>query len=396
MDFEERISQALTEAGHSYDLEPQPLLDRGLRRGFALRRRRVALRVTGAAAALAVISTGAALSPGVLSGHADQAASPNTTSTAKGPSVSGQQILDLLESALPPGKVTQTQAIGAGGGRPAMDIPTAQLVYDDGHGPALIRFGSATENNPDVTAAGTCDPAMTTPQSTCQRKTLADGSTVSFSKNNQNKKTGLAADLQWTATLVTAKGDRIWIDEFNRPTEFATSDGTRTQPPLDADQLTALATKPDWTGLFAAIRASKPDGQLTAAQTLAIAKKTMPAGVTAHGSLADNQEGIANVSCGTDCSLTFDVERWPTDARSEVLALEYGDSTKLLPDGTTLRVATTGGLVLPNGRHSWHVSALLSDGTSVQVVEQYPLTTSVAPLSVAQLKTIVLNPAWAR
>ncbi len=399
MDFEERISRALNEAGHSYDLDAPPLLDRGLRRGYALRRRRrVAFQVTGAALALAVIGTGAAaLSPTPMFGRTGPTTTTSTPTATDGSPVSGQQILDLLEGALPSGQVSQARAVGAGGGRPAFEIPSAQFLYDDGHGPALFQFGSATVGNKDVLAPDGC-PSPGTKNSTCQQSRLPNGSTVTFAQHNYDKKTGPAASLQWTATLVTPKGDRVWIDEFNSPTGSFTG-GTRARPPLNSAQLTALVKDPDWSGLFAAIRTSKPDGQPSAAQVIATARKLMPTG-SVYQSIGSSQESFASFFLDKQ-SFTFDftVERWPAEARDEVVADQFSGATTL-PDGTLLRVQPAGSPTTMTTKQAWQVRALLPDGTSVLVAESYlglrpnPSPSVVPLLSVAQLKAIVQSPEW--
>jgi hypothetical protein len=414
MDFEEQLGNALRDAGGHYDLTPDRLLDRGLSRGRTLRRRRRAYRIGGAALALALVGTGTAFSVGALSGGSHQAAD-----TTKGAGFSGQQILSLLTGMLPPGTVTQEQANGAGGGRPYLSPPSARFVYDDGRGGAQFQFGSAPVNDKDVLASGASCPTKKEPTVvSCKQTTLHDGSTVAFAETDFNQRTGLAAALQWTATIVTPKGDRIWLDEYNSPTGSFTH-GTRLAPPLDGAQLSALVTSPSWKPLFAALYAAKPDHQPTQAQVIATARQLLPAGVTFVRNDAENQEGSADIDItgggsapskgsgvrtAAQDDIDITVQRWPGEARSEIAGEGYGKAVKLA-DGTLL--LTDSDLNDSTGKKvteftawtaNWRVYALRPDGTSVQLMETLNTFGKNKPgkpvMSVAQLKAMALSPGW--
>ncbi|NUP39576.1 MAG: hypothetical protein HOY76_21825 [Streptomyces sp.] len=386
MHIEDRLGHALGQAAEGCTLEAQPLMDRGLRRGLQLRRRRRITAAAGTALAVGLIGTGIGYGVTALPGPAPTTPAP-AHPDGNGTAMSGQEILTLLKSLLPPGRVTQEQAIGAGGGRPAMGPATASLVFDDGHGPARFELGAARTNNKDVLASERC-PTPPSKHGTCSETRLRDGSVVSVFKTSFNGKSGTAGTLQWDGTIVTPAGDRLWLDEYNYGTAGFPASGTRPAPPLTPAQLITVVSDKGWNRLFAAIRYAMPDHQLTGKQVFAKTLPLLPPGMHTGGA-GSNQEGIAGLELDRGpYLLDVNVTRWPgAAARSEIAAQYYAHAQKL-PDGTLLLVDT-------RTDHN-RVYALHPNGVSVQLMVNSSLRTNTTPppLSVAQLKAIALDKTW--
>ncbi len=393
MDFESQFGRALGDAGHSNDIEIQPLIDRGLRRGRIIRGRRIVGAAVGAAAVAALIPIGAVQLTGQSS---TRPASVATATSSARPTMSGTQILGLLKGMLPPGDVSEQQANGVGGGRPYDTPASARLVYDDGHGPALLQLSSARKDDTEVVGATSCPTGKPSYIVSCHETTRSDGSTLMVNEETFGK-----SNLGWTASLATRAGDRIWLQEFNTTTEQPGSPITRAKPPLTTTQLSAIVENSAWSPLFAAERAALPDGQPTQAQVIATARKLQPHGVTFGSNNAANQEGTANLPVikGTnkESSLNIRVQYWPVKAGDEVKQQSFPQpSTTTLPNGTLIVTNQRSGTTLT----VWDVQILAPDGTDVSLSEQcmhFPNTAAERPaLSMAQLKTIALSPAWDR
>ncbi|MEZ0092358.1 hypothetical protein [Streptacidiphilus sp. EB129] len=391
-DFEDKIGDAFRRAGQGYDIEPQSLLDRGLRRGHALRRRRVAYTVVSGVTALALIGGGSALFAGGTDG-------PKQVTVVAGGATgfSGQQILDLLKRTLPPGQISGAWATGVGGGRPAL-VAQAHLIFDDGHGAGSLDLGSAALNDGNVMAPTTCTPGSPPKGGTCDQTTRADGSTVAIEKISYGGSAGKPASLQWNVSLVTRKGEHLWLTEDNSTTGGPGAETTRSTPPLSAAQLTALVSDPDWSRLFAAMRTAQPDHQPSQAQVLATLRQVLPAGVHAGDNNAMDQEGSAAVpvnAMGTD-QLSVQVQRWPGEARSEIAAESFQGANRL-PDGTLMAVRQQGSQA---SVAMWDVRVLRPDGTMVWLMEQQMDLGRPNPagptLSLDQLKAMAMSPKWTR
>jgi len=394
MDFEGQFGKTMVEAGQSNDIEIQPLIDRGLRRGRALRARRVVGAAVGAAVVVALIPIGADQLTGLSS--TPRPASSATTASSGRPSISGTQILGLLKGLLPPGSTSQQQAIGAGGGRPYDSSPRAQLVYDDGHGKAMIQLSSSQKDDTEVLGPTACPTGNPSYIVSCRQTKLGDGSTLMVNEETIGK-----SGLVWTASLVTGAGDQISLQEFNTATGQPGATVTRATPALTTAQLSAIVESTAWSPLFAAERAALPDGQPTQAQVMATARKLQPSGATFGGNDAMNQEGTASfpIIKGTNrqSSLIINVQYWPVNAGDEVRQQSFPQSSSTtLPDGTLIVTDQRPG----NPMTVWDVQILRPDGTDVSLSEQcmhMPNTAVESPaLSMAQLKTIALSPVWDR
>jgi hypothetical protein len=393
MDFESQFGRTMVEAGRSNDIEVLPLIDRGLRRGRVLRGRRVVGAAVGAAAVVALIPIGTEQLTG-LSSTSRPASSATETGSGR-PSISGTQILGLLKGMLPPGSTSQQQATGAGGGRPYDSPARAQLVYDDGHGKALIQLNSSQKDDTEVISPTACPTGKPSYVVSCRQTRLGDGSTLMV-----NEETFGTSGLSWTASLVTRAGDQILLQEFNTVTGLPGAPVTRTTPALTTAQLSAIVENSGWAPLFAAERAALPDGQPTQAQVIATARKLQPSGVTFGGNDAMNQEGSAGfpVTKGTNTqsSLTINVQYWPVGAGDEVGQQNLPQPSTTLPDGTVIVTDQRPG----NPMTVWDVQILRPDGTDVSLSEQcmHLPNRAVEPpaLSMAQLRAIALSPTWDR
>ena len=391
MDFEDQFGRALREAGQHYTIRAaEPLLERSLRRGRTLRGRRIACAIVGSATAVAVAFAGTALS--------SRASSTATRPAVVGSSVSGAQIVSLLESMLPPGKATGAHGTGVGGGRPASATPTAGLVYDDGYGAASLSmdFSRVSKSKlPTCTTGGKSSTVLS-----CNESVLPNGSTVMALKETFG-----GSVLLWSVWLINRNGDRVEIQETNSATGMPNSKISRATPPLSTEQLSAIVADSAWSPVFTALHApAGSDGQPTPAQVSAITKQLQPAGVEFVATVNSKQEGTATVRVnrhgvvsndliGTSLSIT--VQRWPGQARSEAWPGAF-DSATHLADGT---VMTTDQAAPASSLRQWRVTMLKPDGTLVALVEQTTAqvgTTAHPALSMDELKTIALSPLWGR
>ena len=387
MDFEEQFSQALRNAGKKYDIEAQPLLALGIRRGRVLRGRRIAGNAAGGVLAVALIAAGtAALASGPPDG-----ARPVADVTWSKNSISGAQVADLLESMLPAGRTTQARGVGVGGGRPTTTGLYAQVIFDDGHGAAQVQIQVVPAGS--EAGLGTTCPKDLAPGVTCQQTELPNGSRVEFAKSPFGGK-----DLLWRTILETRSGDLVSLSESNTLTAGQPSSPiTRATPPLSFAQMSDIVENGIWSRALAVVHAAKSYGQPSSAQILAIAKQLQPAGVRFGGTPSAGQEGQAVVSVGPRTSLTIEVQHWPGQSRSEVTAPEFASAAKL-PDGTlitTNEINDSG----PINMLFWRVDVLRPDGTLVGLILQsnsQGTGPAHAELSMAQLKAIAMSPKWVR
>ncbi|MEZ0091388.1 hypothetical protein [Streptacidiphilus sp. EB129] len=137
------------------------------------------------------------------------------------------QMAHIFQSLLPAGGT-----VGNANGQDGF----AEVVFDDGHGKAMIQV-NAQPKAVDTAALFTC--AQTTTY--CRISTLPDGTRV-MAVQTPNEKGGRAS--VWRVDTLRPDGYRVVALECNSYSEATPP--TRPQPPLTFAQLQALATSPLW------------------------------------------------------------------------------------------------------------------------------------------------------
>ncbi|TCC54916.1 hypothetical protein E0H73_37585 [Kribbella pittospori] len=226
------------------NLEPNAtdLVERGIRRGQVLRRRRTAL--AGAGGAFAVLATvgivvaGTQALGGRPSGQPPFAAAPTPapTATSSGTTPSaGQQdvatkkgILVTLQSLLPPGtRVSKPTSFGD-------DFIGASVRADDGKGASYVEVLIKTEKTPI-----SCPPEHPENCTTRPDGTLVIASTYAG--------TGLPSEPRSNyVTIAHPDGRTISLGSANA-TAYKKAVPTRAKPLLSTAQLIAMADSPKWT-----------------------------------------------------------------------------------------------------------------------------------------------------
>lgn len=229
------------------------LVSAGYARGRTLRRRRAAV-VTAGAAVLALAGTG-----GVLASATGHDAARETSGVAAAPTapaqpaktpahtpakarpVSARQMVELLVSMLPPGKISGRDGRGTADPLP----PYAHVVFDDGHGASAVEVIVET----DGAAAPDCQEARTA-GNWCQH-THVHGGDLTILKGYEYPD-HRADTKDWLAEFRTKDGASVSVSEWNAPAEKG-APVTRPEPPLSAARLAAIVTSSDWNRVINAL-----------------------------------------------------------------------------------------------------------------------------------------------
>ncbi|WP_433891538.1 hypothetical protein [Streptomyces sp. CA-111067] len=241
------------------DLAPadrRALMSAGFARGRTLRRRRTAA-VTAGVAVLALAGGGGLLAATSGNGAGHTAATGTTTgvaapalqntasvaSTASAPSYTARQVENLLVSMLPHGKISDRL------GRGTEDTaPYAQLVFDDGHGPAEVSVVLQTQSDVPQNCAAAHAAGDYCRQTTVHGGTLTIWKGWEYSDHRNNTK-------EWMAEYRHQDGAQVSVSEWNAPSEKDVP-ASRPNPPLTAARLASIATAPAWNKVLAVT----PDG----------------------------------------------------------------------------------------------------------------------------------------
>ncbi|MDY0813565.1 hypothetical protein [Kitasatospora purpeofusca] len=240
-DFEDGFAQALHGAAAFAPEAALFALAAGAeRRGRRRRNRRRAAMAGGAALAVLVVGGLGAFTGGP---------GPGALGPVAEPPVTGDEVVRLVAGLLPPGAVadargtTPGDTVGSNGPQLAMGL----FTYDDGKGVSLIHYfverGARTPEQ-----AAVCKPPVA-PEDSCDRSVRPDGSVLLIDKSGDARFAGQRA---WRGVYATPGGTVISLVEFNGSQESP----TREQPPLDAAQLAAVVTAPEWGRVVAAIPAN--------------------------------------------------------------------------------------------------------------------------------------------
>lgn len=368
-------------------------------RGRRLRRRTAV--VAGAVGIALVAAAGALLGPwgDGTPGTRDSPATPTSVPTSRA------DLVATLKALLPEGTVTEREEMGTETG------PDAEVVYDDGRGPAAIGIG-LTSLEPGTQAEMSIG-CPDTPQSefeSCVNSQLPDKTRMMLLKTYAFPDDRRVDTKVWSAALLTPSGQYISVTEWNS-TAGSGAPITRTEPPLSAAQLKKLVTSEVWRRAvdpyvegkrqeWAETPTPSGDGGLTGAAVLGTLVPLLPKNVQV---LYDDRDypcvfvhdGETTSMADIDSTVRVDIQHTTPAAADEL----YGTDAETLPDGT--RVATREG---PGDKGvaasvMRTVDTMRTDGLRVVISVYNPghrgaprLPTPV--LTREQLREIALSPKW--
>ncbi|MEU7551093.1 hypothetical protein AB0B01_01820 [Streptomyces sp. NPDC044571] len=411
MPFEDDLGEALRRAGDGFTADRRALVDAGEQHGRRLVARRRAAVVGGSVVALAVIGAGAAYTGGLFdgagaSGLPTVAAPPALPTAPPGGeragsgAVSDEQLIGVLKQLLPGGSLSETQARGTGEPVP----PMVSAVYDDGQGKAAVGIGlSRVDPKDEATGqAVACPDKNLVDFDGCTARTLADGSKLLVFQGYEYPDRRVPTKL-WRATLVTPEGYQVDVQEWNAPAEKG-KPVSRTDPPLDPEQLQALVTSPLWHPALADMPAAAPVGHQTSppsgvADAGAVLQSLLPGdGITVVSKGGRQDYGYVVLDDGKGASL---VEANVQSHMGELLAGQFaGPGITVLPDGTKVAAEQKSGEKGGRGVVWWRVDVLRPDGRRVVVSafntgnQNKPATRDEPVLTLEQLRKIALDPKW--
>ncbi|MFB8199253.1 hypothetical protein [Kitasatospora purpeofusca] len=422
--FEERFARELRGAATLAPDERLFALAAGAERlGRRRRNRRRAAVAGGAAIAVMAVGSVGAFTGGPGLGMFGPAVEPPMT---------GDEVVRLVAGLLPPGAVSDVTASTPGEADASSDPHRALGLfnYDDGKGVSSIHYfverGARTPEQ-----AAVCNPRVV-PEDSCDRAVRPDGSVLLIDKTRDAT---FAGQRSWRGAYATPDGTVITLVEFNG----SPVSPTRELPPLDAAQLAAVVTAPEWGKVVAAIPAN-PNAPKPAAPTAppstptastappspvtvppspgiaspapgdslpelaAVLTGLLPTGAKEVGRDAEN--GAVTVEYeGRTSRLTIHVE--PAGARGIEFKKGAEESTptplevrQKLPDGTLIVMNQFGNgksavdpllhwvawVYYPDGR-----SVLISEGNGEDELSPRP---GQPALSVEQLRAMVMAPDW--
>ncbi|KOG90594.1 hypothetical protein [Streptomyces varsoviensis] len=405
--FEGELGGALRRAGDAFSADAQALADGGLARGRARKRRRAAA-VAGGALALAAVVVGGAVLGGAIGGGgakggekagekgtvADRGASKKTADGG-GRTVTGKEMIELLTSALPGGRVSGAQGRGLGP-KGAAKMAYAHVVYDDGQGAGAIDVRIGTDGDRECP-----DPALA-PYTRCTSTPLSDGAVLVSSQGYEypDRRDGIKL---WEATLATKDGRYVTASEWNAPVEKG-EPITRDDPPLDLARMTDLVRDARWAPVLAAVPPAGPTPTPTgptAADIKATFRRLLPKGPT-YGEVTAQEGVYAHVTAddGKGASLVeINVQPNMLDVESDIFR---SLDVTTLPDGTKFAVSKGPGEKGGAGVVVWTVDTIRTDGLRVVVSatnsgsQLSPATRATPALTIAQLKAVALAEDWRR
>jgi hypothetical protein len=266
------LPELMRRATENLEPESTDLVERGIRRGTTLRRRRTALlSVSGAAAVLA--TAGVVVGGTQLFGSAEDKQAPvaGTPSSLTAPLAAPATLKDTLATLqkLMPATLQVSKPTTWGGGE--MDMNGASIVVNDGKGASLL---TATAGYNVKKTCADAEPGTCT--------TRADGTVViAYGLPAVGKSTSAAAN---AVEVYRPDGSEVTLMNFNAAEEKGSAI-TRPKPLFSLAALTQFADSKSWgfpvrhsvptpTGEPAAIKAKPPIVPL--AQTLATLRQVLP------------------------------------------------------------------------------------------------------------------------
>ncbi|MFG2682998.1 hypothetical protein [Streptomyces sp. NPDC048392] len=412
--FEDRLSDALRDAGDGFEADRSALVTAGRVRGRrALLRRRAA--VVSGVAGVALAGVALAGVGGVMVLPADEPAGPGRSTVASGGAptaaatvFSGDELLRELKGMLPEGTFSGESA------RASDDElgPSAHLVYDDGEGAAAVGlgFGRVDPGSAQLRQLMACPDRNFTPYDDCSTAELPDGSQLRLYQGYEYP--DLRVDTKyWSADLVTAGGEHITVSEWNSPAEKGAA-VSRAEPPLSTGQLKTIVTAGVWRKVVDAVperpepsKAASPGTERPPAASGKAVGETLAAllprklRVVAHGGQEDEYAYVV-VDDGRGRSLVqINVQHGMGDA--ETVGQLYS-AAEALPDGTRVTTRQGPGEKAGSGVVMWTVDTLRPGSDGLRVVisafntgdQNKDATRDTPALTIGRLREIALSEKW--
>ncbi|MGE7439861.1 hypothetical protein [Kitasatospora sp. NPDC001175] len=429
MPFEDEFASALREvADVSLVRGVDELAVDAARRG---RRKKLRRNVIGGAVMVAVVASGAAAVASLPGGRgttdpaapasASVSGSPAPTAAASTPAapVGADQMLSLLKSAIPSGWQESNPDSRSTEPDPKLNgrrAPYAGLTLEDGQGQGSITVNLRRDPTPvDMNADwAKCPDPTYEPYTVCSHTARPDGSylTVLQRWTHPDKARGFK---QWFATLRRPDGAVVDVTEYNMPGQTVYQ-LTRTDPPLTADQLAAIATDHRWDQVLNALPAAAapaktdmPPPNFTSPkvdQILATAAQLLPNGLKESDTGGSGAIGDAHftVDDGQGKSLIeVIVQDWsgfqPSKFSGADVSTEFKNATTL-SDGTKVLSYTEDDFaghkgIVRNGvdiLRPDHLRVLVHSFNSAAPAGQP--TRDAPALTLDQLQALATSPAW--
>lgn len=412
--LENGLGDALCRMVQNFDVEGHRLVDSGDLRGWrGLRCRRI-VAVASGVAALAIIGFWTAYTTGVFGAGSGQGGAgvaaeskvqetgtSTQSSPGKGPQLSAQKVIEILEGLLQGGEVSGQ----AGRGTADRSGPSAQLVFDDGKGKAAISV-SVGAVDPDGTAVEQqlkCPDKTFVPYDSCLKETLADGSRLmvlrgyEYPDKREDRK-------HWHAFLVTPDGYTVDVSEWNAPAEKDAA-VSRVEPPLTVEQLKELILSGDWRPVMTALGKAAPEpvqqppvqeqGGQAALRKL---KSLLPVAAKVVSDSGGDGYTYVVVNDGKGDSLVgINVQPDMSDVEREL----FGSEAEVLSDGTKVVTRQGPGEKGGAGVVMWTADTIRTDGLRVVVSafnsgsQNATATRQTPALTMQQLKSIATSWKWA-
>ncbi|MFC5216728.1 hypothetical protein [Streptomyces coerulescens] len=339
--------------------------------------------------------------------HSSAKSAPDPTSRA--------DLVATLKGLLPQGRITEPNRLGAA------DSPyEAEVVYDDGEGPAAIgigftRFEPVRPGVFDAQAELTigCPTTAQTEFDSCVTTQLPDTSRVTLLKQYVDRDDRRTDTMVWSAALLTPSGQYISVTEWNSAAP-AGAPISRAEPPLSGGQLKEVVTAPVWRRVADAVvenemkrRTQTPAPSEGEGPTVAAVMGTLVPLLPKDLKVFDIRSDYPYVNVydaearnivPIETTVLINVQQ---DTTADVADELYGADAETLPDGT--KVATRQG---PGDKGvaasvMRTVDTMRADGLRVVISAYNPAsrgtpTRSTPALTIEQLREIALSPKWDR
>ncbi|MFD5031750.1 hypothetical protein ACFWM0_15230 [Streptomyces sp. NPDC058405] len=403
--FEDELGEVLRRAGDFFEpMDRGELVDGAVARGRRRLARRRAAAVTGSVLALAAVGIGGAYGGGLLgaSGDGESSVAAPTWSVTGGADgvVTDKDMIGILERLVPVGELIDTQARGTherGG-------PSVSGVIDDGMGRAAVSVGLFRVSGAEATGQVTCPDKALVSYESCTGTTLADGSRLmiyqgyAYPDRPQDTRSR-------RAVLSTADGFLIDAHVYNAPMVRG-STPSRTDPPLDPQQLKELVTSDAWRRPLSQLPTTRPGEDRTGKEgggagivsgwdVRNALVSLLPSGLKVSGEGYQEEYAYVVVDDGRGRSLV-QINVQPGMSADVI----FGEGATTLPDRTKLKTEKGPGEKGGKGVVMWTVDTVRPDGLRVVISAfnsgtQHGAATRETPaLTMEQLTSIATSERW--